>query len=123
MQKKTKAGLAGVVAGLLSLTACGGGSDASTGGSGDGTELSLVGYSVLQEANKGVIQGFQDTDAGKNVTFKESYGASGDQSRAVEAGQDADVVHFSLEPDVTRLVDAGLVDKGWKDNDTKGICT
>ena len=124
MQNKTKAGLAGVVAGLLSLTACGGGSDASTGGgSGDKTELSLVGYSVLQEANKGVIEGFQGTDAGKNVTFKESYGASGDQSRAVEAGQDADVVHFSLEPDITRLVDAGIVDQGWKDNDSKGICT
>src|SRR3954454_21663312 len=125
MQKKTKAGLAGVVAGLLSLTACGGGSDASTGSgsSGDSTQLSLVGYSVLEQANKGVIQAFQGTDAGKNVTFKESYGASGDQSRAVEAGQDADVVHFSLEPDVTRLVDDGLVDKTWKDNDTKGICT
>ena len=128
MQKKTKAGLAGVVVGLLSLSACGGGSDASTGsgsrsGSGDSTELSVVGYSVLEQANKGVIEAFQGTDAGKNVTFKESYGASGDQSRAVEAGQDADVVHFSLEPDVTRLVDAGLVDKTWKDNDTKGICT
>jgi sulfate/thiosulfate transport system substrate-binding protein len=125
MHKKTKAGLAGAVVGLLSLAACGGGSDASTGGdSGSGgTELSLVGYSVLQEANKGVIQAFQGTDAGKNVTFKESYGASGDQSRAVEAGQDADVVHFSLEPDVTRLVDAGIVDKNWKDNSTKGICT
>jgi sulfate/thiosulfate transport system substrate-binding protein len=123
MQNKTKAGLAGVVAGLLGLAACGGGSDAATGGDGSGTELSLVGYSVLQEANKGVIQAFQATDAGKGVTFKESYGASGDQSRAVEAGQDADVVHFSLEPDVTRLVDDGLVDKGWKANDTKGICT
>lgn len=125
MQNKNKAGLAGVVAGLLGLTACGGGSDASTGGEGSGgsTELSLVGYSVLQEANKGVIQGFQSTDAGRNVTFKESYGASGDQSRAVEAGQDADVVHFSLEPDVTRLVDDGLVDKSWKDNSTNGVCT
>src|SRR5436189_22446 len=40
-----------------------------------------------------------------------------------KAGQAADVVHFSLEPDVTRLVDDGLVDKTWKDNDTKGICT
>src|SRR5919206_279799 len=80
-------------------------------------------YSVLEQANKGVIAAFEDTDQGKGVTFKESYGASGDQSRAVEAGTDADIVHFSLEPDITRLVDAGLVDSGWKDNDTKGICT
>jgi sulfate transport system substrate-binding protein len=125
MRNKTKAGLAGVVAGLLGLTACGGGSDASTGSGsgGSGTELSLVGYSVLQEANKGVIKAFQATSAGKNVTFKESYGASGDQSRAVEAGQKADIVHFSLEPDVTRLVGDGIVASDWKNNTTKGICT
>jgi sulfate/thiosulfate-binding protein len=123
MKKKYTAGLAGTVVGLLALTACGGSSDASSGSGSDSTELSVVGYSVLEQANKGVIDAFKATDAGKNVTFKESYGASGDQSRAVEAGQDADVVHFSLEPDVTRLVDAGLVDSNWKDNDTKGICT
>ena len=70
-----------------------------------------------------MIAAFQDTDAGKDVEFKESYGASGDQTRAVVAGQDADEVHLSLEPDVTRLVDEGLVAEDWKDNDTKGICT
>jgi sulfate/thiosulfate-binding protein len=123
MKIKTTLGLAGSLAALLAVSACGGGASGD-GGSGDGgTELALVGYSVLQEANQGVIAGFQDTDAGKDVTFKESYGASGDQSRAVEAGQDADVVHFSLEPDITRLVDAGIVADDWKDNDTKGICT
>ena len=123
MKIKTTLGLAGSLAAMLAVSACGGGASGD-GGSGDGgTELALVGYSVLQEANQGVIAGFQDTDAGKDVTFKESYGASGDQSRAVEAGQDADVVHFSLEPDITRLVDAGIVADDWKDNDTKGICT
>ena len=64
-----------------------------------------------------------DTDAGKGVDIKGTYGASGDQSRAVAAGLDADEVHLSLEPDVTRLVDAGIVAKDWKDNDTQGICT
>ena len=86
-----------------------------------GDTVNVVGYSVLQQANEGVFEAFNDTDAGKDVTFKGSYGASGDQSRAVVAGQKADVVHFSLEPDVTRLVDEGLVAKDWKDNDTKGI--
>ena len=52
-----------------------------------------------------------------------SFGASGDQSRAVEAGLDADVVSFSIEPDVTRLVKAGLVDDNWKDNADQGIVT
>src|SRR3954452_3214609 len=123
MNYRMKAAIAGSVAALFSLSACGGSSSAS-GNSGDGgTELNLIGYSVLEEANKGVISAFEQTDAGKDVTFKEAYGASGDQSRAVEAGQDADVVHFSLEPDITRLTDAGIVASDWKGNDTKGICT
>ena len=67
--------------------------------------LSLVGFSILEQANKQVIADFNETADGKGVTFKQSYGASGDQSRAVEGGQKADIVHFSLEPDVQRLVD------------------
>lgn len=114
------AGAALAVAGLGILTACGG---SSSGASGNADEVSIVGYSVLEKANTSVIDGFEKTDAGKDVAFKTSYGASGDQSRAVEAGQEADEVHFSLEPDVTRLVDAGIVADTWKDNDTKGICT
>ena len=58
---------------------------------------------------------------GKGVTFSQSYGASGDQSRKVEAGLPTDVVNFSVEPDVTRLVDAGLVDEDWNANEHKGI--
>ena len=42
--------------------------------------------------------------------FSQSYGASGDQSRKVESGLPTDVVNFSVEPDVTRLVKSGLVD-------------
>jgi sulfate/thiosulfate transport system substrate-binding protein len=57
------------------------------------------------------------------VGFKSSFGASGEQSRAVEAGLKADVVSFSIEPDMTRLVDAGLVDKGWKDTAHDGLVT
>ena len=120
MNRTIKVAATLTVAGVLALTGCGGDSDASDDA---GTTLNLVGYSVLEQANKGVIAGFEETDAGKNVDFKESYGASGDQSRAVVAGAKADEVHLSLEPDVTRLVDEGLVAEDWKDNDTKGICT
>jgi ABC-type sulfate transport system substrate-binding protein len=60
---------------------------------------------------------------GKGVTFETSYGASGDQSRAVElGGLKADIVHLSLEPDVS-LVDAGRCHKNWKKTPTKGILT
>ncbi|MEO6509782.1 MAG: sulfate ABC transporter substrate-binding protein [Nocardioides sp.] len=121
MRKSFKAVLlAGSLAGTLALAACGGDSEAS---SSDSNTLDIVGYSVLEQANAGVISAFQDTDAGTGVEFKESYGASGDQARAVIAGQDADEVHLSLEPDVQKLVDEGLVADDWKDNDTKGICT
>jgi sulfate transport system substrate-binding protein len=50
-----------------------------------------------------------------------SYGASGDQSRAVVSGLEADYVHFSVASDVTRLVDEGLVADDWDSGPTKGI--
>jgi sulfate/thiosulfate-binding protein len=119
MATRIKAAVAATLTGMLALTAC-----SSAGGTtADDDQLSVVGYSVLEAANAPIYQAFNETDEGKDVTFKTSYGASGDQSRAVEGGLDADVLHFSLEPDITRLVDAGLVADDWKDNDTKGIAT
>ena len=119
MTPKIKAALAASLTGVLALTACSGASGGATGGD----RLSLVGYSVLEAANVPVFEEFEGTSEGEGITFQTSYGASGDQSRAVEGGLDADVVHFSLEPDMQRLVDAGLVSKDWKDNETKGIAT
>ena len=57
------------------------------------------------------------------MTFSQSYGPSGEQSRAVAAGLHADVVNFSLEPDVTKLVEAGLVPSDWNANGTHGFVT
>ena len=119
MTSKFKAALAASVTGVLALTAC----SSASGGSSSSDQLSLVGYSVLEAANVPVFEEFEGTSDGEGVTFKTSYGASGDQSRAVEGGLDADVVHFSLEPDMQRLVDADLVADDWKDNDTNGIVT
>jgi sulfate transport system substrate-binding protein len=119
MTSKFKAALAASVIGVLALTAC----SSASGGSSSSDQLSLVGYSVLEAANVPVFEEFEGTSDGEGVSFKTSYGASGDQSRAVEGGLDADVVHFSLEPDMQRLVDAGLVADDWKENDTNGIVT
>ena len=103
------------------LSACGG--DAA-GSSGDGgAEVDLVGFSVLEAGNKELISAFGDTDAGEGVEFVTSYGSSGDQSRAVEAGKKADFVHLSLEPDMQRLVDADLVGSDWSSSDTAGIAS
>src|SRR5690242_8458639 len=79
------------------------------GSSSGGNKLSLVAYSTPKEAYAALIPAFQKTPQGKGITFTTSYGASGDQSRAVDGGLNADVVEFSLEPDITRLVDDGLV--------------
>ncbi|QWF22944.1 sulfate ABC transporter substrate-binding protein [Nocardioides sp. LMS-CY] len=106
------------VAGVLALTGC-----STADGSDSGETLDINAFSVMEAANEPVFADFQKTDAGKDVEFQTSYGASGDQSRAVVAGADADVVHYSLETDVTRLVDEGLVAKDWKDNATDGIAT
>jgi sulfate/thiosulfate-binding protein len=122
MKKNSKAAAALLAAGVLALSACGDDSGGGSGDSGGGT-VNLSGFSILEAANEGIFEDFQGTDAGNGVGFEPSYGASGDQSRAVVAGSDADVVHYSLETDVTRLVGEGLVAEDWKDNATNGIAT
>jgi sulfate/thiosulfate-binding protein len=126
MRKKTISGrllaALALVAALAAVAGGCGGSSSSSGGGGGG-KLSLVSYSTPKEAFAELIPAFQKTAAGKGVTFNQSYGASGDQSRAVDGGLPADVVEFSLEPDITRLVDSGIVDKGWNQNQYKGMVT
>jgi ABC-type sulfate transport system substrate-binding protein len=113
-----------LIATLVVATGCGGSSsDASSGGDGSGGGLTLVAYSTPEEAYKELIPAFNRTPEGKGVSFSQSYAASGEQSRAVQGGLPADVVEFSLEPDMTRLVDAELVDKSWSQNEHKGMVT
>lgn len=90
----------------------------------DSVALTLVGYSTPQKAYvNSIIPAFQKTAAGKSVTFQTSFGPSGDQSRAVLNGLNADVVAFSLEPDINRLVKAGLVKSTWYKNTYHGFVT
>ena len=109
----------------LAAAGCGGSSTDTEGGGGDGGggSLTLVAYSTPEEAYKELIPAFNKTPEGEGVGFDQSYASSGEQSRAVEGGLPADVVEFSLEPDITRLVDAGLVDKSWNQNQYKGMVT
>jgi sulfate transport system substrate-binding protein len=101
---------------VLGLAACG-----SSGGS--SKQLALVAYSTPKSAYEVLIPAFQATPGGKGVSFSQSYGGSGEQSRAVANGQHADVVNFSLEPDVERLVKAGMVSPSWNQNATHGFVT
>jgi sulfate/thiosulfate transport system substrate-binding protein len=113
--KRLVAGV-GVLAAISVTAACGGGSSGSK-------SLSLVAYSTPQTVYSKLIPAFQGTSAGKGVTFKQSYGASGSQSRAVIAGQPADVVEFSTEPDMAKLVAAKDVASNWAGNAHKGFVT
>jgi len=106
---------------VLAAAGCGGGDTA--GASGDRGTLSLVAYSTPREAYEEIIPAFQETPDGQGIDFDQSYASSGEQSRAVEAGLEADVVAFSLEPDITRLIDAGLVDETWNQDDYDGMVT
>lgn len=102
------------------IAGCGGSSDGSSGGG----SVELVAYSTPQQAYEDHLEpAFNETEAGSGISFTNSFGASGDQSRAVEAGQKATYVNFALETDVTRLVDSGQVAKSWRDNEHKGIVT
>lgn len=105
----------------LAVTACGGLMGAV--GKTDGTRLTLVSYSTPKGAYDKIIPAFQHTSQGKGVTFDTSYGASGTQSRAVDQGLPADVVAFSLAPDVDRLVKDGIVAKAWANDRYRGMVT
>jgi sulfate/thiosulfate transport system substrate-binding protein len=106
------------------VAACHGGASDVVGGSGPSnahTSITLVAYSAPEPGWSKVIPAFNGSDEGKGVQVITSYGASGDQSRGVVDGKPADLVNFSVEPDITRLVKAGKVSKDWNTDATKGI--
>jgi sulfate/thiosulfate transport system substrate-binding protein len=106
------------------IAACQGGASDVVGGSGPAnahTSITLVAYSAPEPGWSKVIPAFNASQEGKGVQVITSYGASGDQSRGVVDGKPADIVNFSVEPDITRLVKAGKVSKDWDKDATKGI--
>ncbi|MFC9555382.1 sulfate ABC transporter substrate-binding protein [Rhodococcus sp. NPDC056960] len=127
MKRRSRSLLTALVTlGAVALTACSGGASDTVGGdsaSADGSAgtINLYAYAVPKPGFDKLIPAFNATDEGKGVAFQPSYGASGDQSRKVKDGADADFVNFSVEPDITRLVDAGLVDKSWNQDAYNGI--
>jgi sulfate/thiosulfate-binding protein len=119
---RTRIPIALALAAMAFAAGCGGQSSASGGGGGS-KKLTLAAYSTPKEAYAKLIPAFQKTAAGKGVSFDQSYAASGEQERAVEGGLPADIVALSLEPDVTKLVKAGLVDPSWNKTKYDGFVT
>jgi sulfate/thiosulfate transport system substrate-binding protein len=115
MRPRALAIAASLTAAAFGLAACGSSSTSK--------QLTLVAYSTPQGAYEKLIPAFQATPEGKGVSFSQSYGPSGEQSRAVVNGLHANVVNFSLEPDVEKLVTAGLVSPNWNQNATHGFVT
>jgi sulfate/thiosulfate-binding protein len=97
------------------VAGCGGPAEEGEAATGDGSggKINLVAYSTPKEAYAELIPAFQKTAEGKGVSFTQSYGASGDQSRAVASGLPADIVALSLAPDVDKLVEPSLVNADW----------
>jgi sulfate/thiosulfate transport system substrate-binding protein len=111
----------------LVVAGCGSSSDSSStdSGSSSGGKLDVVGYSTPESVYAETLEpAFEKTPQGKGVSFSNSFGASGDQSRAVAAGQPASVVHFSQAGDMERLVEEGeIVSKDWTKQPHGGIAT
>jgi sulfate transport system substrate-binding protein len=109
------------------VAGCGGSSDTTSNANSNassakgGAQLNLVAYSTPKKAYDKLIAAFEQTPQGKGVSFSASFGPSGAQSRAVVAGQPADIVAFSTEPDISRLVKAGLVPSSWDTVGTNGV--
>lgn len=109
-----------VVAGLAACVPGGGSSDVprryaeQRAGGPVHTTLNLFAYGVPKVAYDALVPAYAATPAGRGVEIQQSYGPSGDQSRKVASGAAADLVNLSVEPDITRLVEAGLVDPAWK---------
>jgi sulfate transport system substrate-binding protein len=110
---------------VVAFVVAGCGSSNSSGSSSSGGKLDVVGYSTPESVyQKDLEPAFEKSSAGKGVSFSNSFGASGDQSRAVVAGQPASVVHFSQAGDMERLVEEGeLVSKDWDKQPYGGIAT
>lgn len=77
-------------------------------------ELTLVSFAVTKQAHEAIIPKFVEKwqkEQNQKVTFKQSYGGSGSQTRAVIDGLEADIVHLALAADTSKIEKAGLIDK------------
>src|SRR5829696_1318725 len=125
-RRSVKVGLpAALLVLLLGLFAagCGSSDDNATGASGDGGgKIEVVGYSTPEGVYEEALEpGFEATPEGEGVSFSGSFGASGDQRRAVEAGQPASLVHFAQGGDMIALEEADQVASDWDKNEFEGI--
>lgn len=127
VRRQVQRSIAGLFVGAsmsLSLVACGNGGDSQSNTSNKpgaaqtkDVEITLVGYAVPKAAHDVIIKKFVakwQQEHNQKVTFKQTYGGSGTQTRAVIDGLPADVVHLALSGDVDKLAKASLVAADWE---------
>jgi len=107
---------------------CGGGGGDKAGESGlaakPAARITLGAYTTPREAYGEILPLFKRAwkeKSGQDLAFEESYLGSGAQSRAICEGFEADLAALSLEADIDRIVESGLITHDWKDNPTKGM--
>lgn len=135
MRPATRSRLPGFSALLVPIAAlavlgvsCGGG-DGETAGEArapgqPAARITLGAYTTPREAYGEILPLFRKAwkeQTGQDLVFEESYLGSGAQSRAICEGFEADLAALSLEADIDRIVQAGLITHDWKDNPTKGM--
>jgi sulfate transport system substrate-binding protein len=111
----------------VAISACsGGGNNSTTAPSNSANsgasqkkdvEVTLVSFAVTKAAHDQIIPKFVEQwkkEHNQNVTFQQSYGGSGSQTRAVIDGLEADVVHLALALDTKKIEKAGLIQPGWE---------
>jgi sulfate transport system substrate-binding protein len=89
--------------------------------------LTLGAYTTPREPyGKAILPAFRKAwqeKTGESLKFEESYLGSGAQSRAIVGGFEADVAALSLEADIKKISEAGLITSDWKATPTKGMVT
>ena len=113
-----------IVAATASACQAGSGSEADTGENSSVT-LVLGAYTTPREAyGKAILPAFREhwkRTTGQDVVFQESYQGSGAQSRAIIGGFEADIAALSLEADVDKIADAGLITHDWRSGPHGGM--
>jgi sulfate transport system substrate-binding protein len=106
------------------LAACGGQANPSNGTGNGPVKLILGAYTTPREAYGELIPMFSaqwKEKTGQEVAFEESYLGSGAQARAINEGFEADIAALSLDGDIQKIADAGLITHDWHTPPYKGM--
>jgi sulfate/thiosulfate transport system substrate-binding protein len=101
---------------VLSLGSCGINDRPNGAAQKKDIQITLAGYAIPKAAYSKILPKFAakwQKEHNQKVIFRQTYGGSGSQTRAIADGLPADVVHLALGSDVDKLVSAGLLKSDW----------